>query len=470
MSTALGSLLIGEEIEEKEADQLRDRFPLNARAGKLPDGENNISDRVRLRHALSDMRQGLGLAVSGAEPSQYQQDSVAGLRAQFRQSGSIKGKLLVRVDSDLDDSQLEQIQGALQSHGFDALITEISTISVFNSSFHSIEDIEWLELGCTRIAELDLEKARQWIRADSRFSDTDLLESWVASGVSLEAACQWINQIDDSSHMLKRASRAAEWIQAGVSAKEAMQWERVSNALVNFNLVGELRKTMDPEEAKLWNAALHQQWRGDSLQAARDRGLTGDLLRSFIKLGFSAEPGQQTLNSASDLVGPLMEADQALQWAKLGTDFIRRGGARTWKQHGITIQQAEQWYPLVEKYNLTDHSPNYSSKQVMAWIEAGSSPQQVEPWIILSGALWDLEKVTGWTEAGISPQQAKPWIEIADRFHRSSYDHCDQMYTIQGMRSWTELGAPFDNPQVVERMIQAKVDPEQAMAVAEALS
>ena len=68
MGSALGSLLIGERVDDAAPlsllEEVDRRFPLNAKRVVCP--EDAASQRVRLRHVLADLR-GKGLIVSGAD-------------------------------------------------------------------------------------------------------------------------------------------------------------------------------------------------------------------------------------------------------------------------------------------------------------------------------------------------------------------------------------------------------------------
>lgn len=470
MGSALGSLLIGEEMETPQGTgKVSERFPLNDRGRELAASgydSGGDSERVRLRRALAELEEA-SIKVSGAEPSQYTQDWTVSFAAEFNRHGDFKNRLSVRLSDSISDADLEATQAALQGQGFASLVTEARGILVLAADPGDAELLDWLELGLSdKLSEVPLEDARTWIQRDPAFASRHLLARWYESGFGLDVACQWVEtartlQVSN----LDSVGVASDWIKAGVSSQEAAAWYSVDHSLRDYEKAEPWRDRFTLEEAALWMPASIDGWRAsldrvDQLQAA---GVDTEFFSSLKERGF--EPDKFSPFCKLVLSGYAM--DVALSWADLGPKFAGLSNLGQWAESGVSPSDAALWMPMIEEHNSYGSTLLSRIAWVADWVAAGLGPDDARPWIERRDIFWDYEKVKAFQYAGYTLESLGPWIDLADKLHAGRY-HCpqaDALLTPEGIAEWNGLGAPFNKPEAVGRMLGSGLTLDQVSLV-----
>lgn len=453
MSDALGSLLIGEEIEAKADDgSLRERFPLNDKVVSVSyAGED--SDRVRLRKVIAEVKE-QSLTISGAEPSQYLPDAQVAISGAFDQYGYLKsGRPIIKLSELLSDGQRETVQAALLTQGFPALVTESGEIRVM--AFHLADKpelVEWYELGfVSDIEGVDIDIAREWVRTDPAFSEQRTFTAWQASSYSLDIAKQWVRL-----GRLSSPDTAGPWIDAGVLPSEAEAWSKVRPVFSSYQIAEPWRNNMPPEEAAVWLSACNSNsYRPDVSQVYKLKadGVTLDFLKEALTAGIE----ERYMPRVANLVVGGMSPSEALSWGSLGGDFIS-WYMRGWISAGVDPHKAKEWFAL------TRELPNLSGRDMMAghvasWINAGKTTEEARAWIEASPVFWNYQSVEGWVQAGETPETIEQWLRLAEEVGEP------RLASHKRLQEWWKLGEPFTTPESIKRMIQAGIKPEQAKAL-----
>ena len=448
------SSLLQEDEHETEIFSVSERFPLNKRSFAVETKEG--SDRVRLRKVLSQVEE-CGLSAQGAEPSQHRPDAQVQLRAEFARSGEIKNSYLqVKLEEGLDDEQIEAVQAALQSQGFKALTTAAGRIVVLGPK-HQERLLEWYELGAGRASEtVSLAQAQKWVAANTAFSDVQLLDSWHESGFNLDVCCEWVS-IDRLCPSLTRVDKARPWIEAGVSADEACGWAKISMRLSSYPDAKEWRDNLSLEDASWWIKATSSGWDMcyDKVADFAAQGVTARHIKKLEELGFD----ERSTKGMMELLSCGLTVERIMEWALLGPTACCMGRVpSTFEARGLNPQNAKEWSALT-----VGRVPR--AELVADWSAAGYKAQQAKEWIERNQDFWDFALVSQWLQAGKSLQEAEPWILISESAAKRRDRGCREMLSYEWVNKWTSLGAPFDQPSSVERMVIAGILPEQAAAV-----
>jgi len=471
MGSALGSLLIGERVDDAAPlsllEEVDRRFPLNAKRVVCP--EDAASQRVRLRHVLADLR-GKGLIVSGAEPAQHEAAPQVDIHASFRQEGSIRGHLRVIVrpfpDQDQDELIL-QTQAALQGQHFNCVASHWGGLLMLDFEDSLKEDpwrLDWMKLGCNRAsAIIPLEDVMKWVGQSEVFCDMQLLEGWYESGLTVEESLPWV-EMSEAAVRLNRYHNARDWINAGVEPEEVAQWMEISLSFSHYDNVKEWRNNLTLAEAKMWAAALDTNYnlRFETVERWIKTGVTKQHLNVII----DAKLGSHVSASLMAIAGDGASAEELKQWADLGETFNDRGRAHEWRNAGIDAAAAGTWWGMSQDLGLASFYIRGSEVAggILQWIQAGKSPADAKDWIAASSSFWDYSQVQAWQNAGWTLDQVKPWMKTADLLI-SKPSQAQQLRTINGVQAWINLSERCRDPQIVFDLITSNVSIEDAQLI-----
>lgn len=458
----------------------RSEWPLNQKVSdnqiEVPDG----SDRIRLRKVIAALTDS-GYSVSGAERSSHVRGAQISFSAYFDRSGSCP-RVGVTVADEISDA-LGIIQQALQAQGFGAVVTmggEIAVIdpgddamtryneaggiavSYYGRSTVMVEPeellvwrgqlpditpntiVSWQEAGC------DLAQAVAWSAED--IDHPYEVKSWIATGRTPKQAKEWREAglaVHSASHWIaagRTPAEGEEWVSAGLTSyASAVAWEQDGFDADGAAPYLRLRGCSEPSDVQL---LIDNKVSISDIAALADAGITTAEIRKV---------GEWTNKYK-------IEVPEAIEWAKLGGQFIGPGRRGRWHKAGYTPQEIELWQAAIGKRNITldevkalkasgydpqaasdwaDIHPDLARSEVSArWIESGLAPDEAEKWVSVNERFVDYRLVEGWMAAGLGPREAKPWAEANPAL-------CD--YKI--VDAWQQADPRCSDPKLVAKLM-----------------
>jgi len=453
MSNALAELLGGSSTSQRTLSLLektRIDWPLNGRAWQLPQ-DDKLSHRVRLRRTITQLKE-WGIKVSGIEQAHREDDAVITFSGSFDGSGSIKEYYLKVVCS--DDQYLEQLQMALQAEGWPAIIDFNNQLWV-NLEPISEEEAEWLELGIDKnrdnaslTSPITPARASQWIEASPQLKTHGRIRQAEDGPLEPSQITPWLELTYKEESVgdfvfARKPALIDKWVAAGFTAASAEPWVTVMSELSDFDYAKQwMDRGCTAEDAPLWINALpysHDPSAADELIA---KGLK---LKHVKRLAAADVSGWQL----GRMLNMSMSISETVAWLESG--ITSRWELNAWKTIGETGSRTLRWQKAARKGGLVG---DLSAEQAEKWLTVGRSIDDAEPWIKLHRAFIDLELVRAWEAEGYSAKEAAAWAKAG-------------VPKLDDVKLWQEMGAPFDDSEVVAGLAAQGVKPEQALMVLE---
>ena len=496
-------IISGNQQEEQEIDLLnkpaealdqhRKNWPLNQKVAddKLvtPDG----SDRIRLRR-VGDKLTAMGFSVSGAERSNSVSGAQISFSGYFDRSGEI-GSPGVTLDAKVDDRDTKAIiQEALQTEGFNFIINLDERLVHLRPDSRNQDGVRYAEAGGG-----DSRNGYGWRRRnpDEPLSPEELLRwkailpdindwqihSWRDQGLEAADVKQWVDagihqsyEVQNWMRLPQTPDQAKQWRDAGISVSFAGDW--ITNGLSpadaqDWALIG----LPDYDQVKEWKqigfgASQAEDWVSiPGVTVPRqvafliDNKFTGKDAQQLHKAGIRRENLEKIEKWVANYK---IELPEAVEWAKLGRDFIGPGKRGRWHKAGFTPETVKVWQAALGKQNISvdevkalkvsGYDPEAAQEWIAvhprlarseisaAWIEAGLTPEQAEKWIELHEDYVDYHLVAEWLEAGLAPADAKPWAEAAEKHGASS------LLQRSRVEEWLNADPRCQNPELTAKL------------------
>lgn len=481
MASALESLLLDLSDEQQEPqgilEDLHESYPLNLQAPRVdPSKHHELSQRMRIRKVRAALQES-GIEVSGPEPAHQCQDAQIELTGFFNQHGNLKNGLQVYVnalakDGEKDRDELLQMgQMVFSSCGFASVVNREFRLLVFPDGIGETE-LSWIELGLRRegVKGMSAEQAERWIMADEVFADHDILDDWHESGYSLAEAKRWVQTeiIDRHGKLVKpwrNAYAVGEWKSAGFDAERASHWARLSERMSRYSSAKAwIDAGITPGEAEKWLALTPDDRYYynvfSTVKELRDSGLKAEQAKLLAESGVG-------LIDLADLVRWAKEQKVSIarlvSWCVHYDQLGGSGNIKAWHYNGFTPKQALAWCEVGSCWGR--HNPFYNTGQACKWRSAGLEPEDARPWVKIHRSFANLSLVREWQEYGCAPSDAAPWARIANL---SAYG-ADNILSPEEVCAWQELHPLLRRPEAVGRMIEARMNINQARASLQAL-
>lgn len=480
-------------------DHHRNLWPLNSKveSGSLEDTDG--SDRIRLRRVGESLTDA-GFSVSGAERSSFVRGAQIGFSTYFDRSGSA-GRIGVSIEQSIAEDALGVVQQALQSQGFGAVVTVDGEIVVLDQS--EAEMVRYVEAGGATSSygrvqkrELEPEEVLSWRNSIPGISPNEI-SAWMDRGCDVDQAIAWqeagITHSYEADYWMKAGrtpDQAKDWRDAGVSVHAAAEWIRAGRT---------------PAQAEKWVQVGLSSY--GSVSAWENIGLDASKAAHYLRMRGCSEPSHVQLlldNSVaikdveemvkssitvSDIIKIRewigrykIELPEAIEWAKLGPEFIGPGKRGRWHKAGFTPGMIKVWQAALGKraitldevraLSATGYDPEAAKDWVSVhpdlarselsskWLEAGLSPKQASEWVSVSDHFVNYTLVSGWIEDGLGPEEARPWADAADKFQSprlcsrpvvkdwlAADPRCSDPETVAQLMAFTE---PQTLPRIVE--------------------
>lgn len=423
---------------------VRASWPLNGKVAGL-ERETDISDRVRLRRVLQTLDE-WGIASSGIEPSHHRASAQVYFEGAFSSSGSLKQ---IALDVRLEDNDLlEQVQMALQSAGWPAVVSRHGQIEAPRSPVDD-EHVEWLELGFLHPLDgLTAEQAATWIEACPLLDNSISLEAAAASGLTPQQLAPWaaLADKDGRAFLLNKPHFAKAWIEAGLTPEDALPWFEADNHLLNFSLVDEWRaRGCGPLEAKAWINLLP--WGADPKKT--DSWLRKGFTDKHAVRILQSEGSSWSARSISDQSGA--SAAETVAWIESGV--TNASYVQLWVEIGITGRELRRWNRAFKQGGGERY---LKREEVAAWIDSGLSVSDAEPWLELNYRFIDRGLVEEWQQEGLAPEDARDWARSG-------------VAELSEVRAWQAIHPACSDPQLVGSLVASGLKPFQAGLVLDKL-
>jgi len=488
-------------------DFFRAAHPMNEKvaSGNLPDRPDD-SERILLRRVIEQLGSA-GLLVSGIEPASYQRNAQVSFSGSFDRSGTFGHATATVTDSPDKEQTTELVQGTLQGFGFAAIVTMDGGIQITPDSGDA-EKVAYIEVGgysgyrsyrYHNRKQMAAVVLLEWQSNIESISEGGI-DDWITEGYSIQQTQAWLGAGVRSCYEAKLwdalqqdpaqaavwleagliAQRADGWLAAGKTARQAKVWAEIG--LSEYALASEWMKEKFPvTEAAKWSRVAAGAT-PDTLRYLLDGGMTGDDAEQLKEAGcFRTE-----LRKLEEWTTKYkIELPEALQWAKLGRDFIGPGKRGRWHKAGFTPEDITLWQKALGTRDISidqvraklasgydpqaaqewaDVHPSLaSSRKSEAWIAAGMKPADAKEWVAINSDFCDYDLVLSWTDSGQDASQAKQWGMAAKTYDRPDLCHFDVV------SSWMAADERCADPELTAKLMKL-VSPDDLAQLIELLA